>query len=213
MIVTGNNPVTPWLTTLYGFMGTSLNRRIELMHDINDVYKLGRKGDINAASKMLPQILTGLAVYVVWTGYVEENVTGQFTDDRRGALTHAAAYISTMLSNAIVGLRDLNSSIQRGGDSVGLLSTPPADAARVLRDLKLDKTLQGHYNPLAKENAGKLVQDTCTVIGDLSGLCPKHVGTVMRYGMDAFDGVQKARTAKDVYEGLMTGSEKPYIKR
>jgi hypothetical protein len=83
----------------------------------------------------------------------------------------------------------------------------------VLRDLKLEKTAQGHYNPLAKENAGKLIQDTCTVIGDLGGYCPKHVGTIMHYGMDAFTGVQKAQTPGKVYQGLMTGTEKSYIKR
>ena len=213
MIATGNNPVTPWFTSLYGFMGTSLNRRIELLHDVNDAYRLGMGGDIKAAAKMLPQIASSFAVYVVWTGVVEELVTGQFTEDHRGPIEKSASFLFTSLANAIIGLRDFNNSIERGGGSVGLLSTPPADVARVLRDVKIDKTMEGKYNPLAKQNAGKLVQDTCTLIGDFSGYCPKHVGAVIRYGMDAYDGMQKPKDATDVYHGLMTGTQKLYQRR
>ena len=213
MITTGNNPVTPWLTSLYGFMGTSLQRRIEILHDVNDAYKLGRHGEINEAAKMLPQILSGLAIYVVWTGAVEEMVTGQFTDDRRGLLSKSASFLFGSVANAIIGLRDLAWDVNRGGDSAGMISTPANDFVKVLRDLKLEKTLEGHYNPLAKQNAGKLIQDTCTIIGDLYGYCPKHVGTLMRYGHDAFEGVQKPRSGEDVYRGMITGSQKLYIRR
>ena len=194
-------------------MGTSLNRRIELLHDVNDAYRLGMGGDIKAAAKMLPQIASSFAVYVVWTGVVEELVTGQFTEDHRGPIEKSASFLFTSLANAIIGLRDFNNSIERGGGSVGLLSTPPADVARVLRDVKIDKTMEGKYNPLAKQNAGKLVQDTCTLIGDFSGYCPKHVGAVIRYGMDAYDGMQKPKDATDVYHGLMTGTQKLYQRR
>ena len=213
MIATGNNPVTPWFTSLYGFMGTSLNRRIELLHDVNDFWRLGMKSEINTAAKMLPQIASSLAVYIVWTGVVEELVTGQFTEDHRGPIEKSASFVFTSLANAIIGLRDFVNSIERGGGSVGLLSTPPADVARVLRDVKIDKTMEGKYNPLAKQNAGKLIQDTCTLIGDFSGYCPKHVGAIIRYGIDAYDGMQKPKDATDIYRGLMTGTQKLYQRR
>ena len=213
MITTGSNPVTPWLTSLYGFMGTSLQRRIEILHDINDAYKLGMKGDINSAAKLTPQILTGLAVYVLWTGYVEERVTGQFTEDHRGLLAKTSSFLFGSVANAIIGLRDLSYNIAHEGDGVGMLSVIPHDIGSWLRDLKLDKTLEGKYNPLAKQHVGKFIQDSCTLLGDVSGYCPKHVGTVMRMGIDAFDGVQHPRTGADWYRGAITGSQKLYQRR
>lgn len=213
MIATGSNPVTPWLTSLYGFMGTSLNRRIEIMHDMNDFYKLGRKGEITEAAKMLPPILSGLAVYVVWTGLVEEHVTGQFTDDHRGVLAKSASFLFGSVANAIIGLRDVAWNLDRGGDSAGMISTPINDVVKLFRDLHMEKAVEGHYNPLAKQNAGRLIQDTCTVIGDLKGYCPKHVGTMLRYGHDAFEGVQRPRSGDDWYRGMITGSQKLYERR
>jgi hypothetical protein len=53
-IVSHTNPLSPWLTTIYGFFGTNMQRRFEIAHDINDAFKLGKSGDIAGAAKAAP---------------------------------------------------------------------------------------------------------------------------------------------------------------
>lgn len=206
MIATGNNPVTPWMTSLYGFMGTSMQRRIEIFHDLNDVYKLGMKGEIKEASKLLPGILSSLAVYVLWTGVVEEGVTGQFTEDHRGLGQKALTFLFGTAAQTIIGVRDLVYDIEHGTESTGLLSTPIHDVTSFLRDL-------GKDHPLARWHIGKLVQDGITTLGDMTGVGPKHIGTAARYGIDAFEGFQKPRGAGDIYRGVISGREERFIRR
>ena len=112
------------MTSLYGFMGTSMQRRIEIFHDINDMYKLGMKGEINQAAGKIPQILASTAVYVVWTGIVEEAITGQFTDDHRGLGQKALTFAFSTAAQSIIGLRDLVHDIETGQDSGGLILRP-----------------------------------------------------------------------------------------
>lgn len=200
-IATGNNPMTPWMTSLYGFMGTSMQRRLEMVHDVNDMFSLGMRGDINGAAAKVPQILASFAVYVVWTGVVEEAVTSQFTDDRRGLGQRALTFAFGTAAQTIIGLRDLVHDLETGSDSGGLISTPIHDIINFKRDISKS-------DPSSKEHAGKLVQDTITAIGDLTGVGPKHIGTVARYGIDAFSGFAKPKDAGDVYHGLMSGSQK-----
>ncbi|MDR3572257.1 MAG: hypothetical protein P4L50_00210 [Anaerolineaceae bacterium] len=197
-IVTGQNPLTPWMTSLYGFMGTSMQRRIEIFHDINDAYKLGMKGDITGAASHIPKILASTAVYVVMTGAIEEWITGQFTDDRRGIGEKAMMFAFSTAAQSIIAIRDLVHDIETGEDSGGLISTPVHDVINFKRDFK----------HLDKAHAGKMVQDGCTALGDLAGLCPKHVGTALRYGIDVFDGYQHPRGGMDIYRGEVSGQQK-----
>lgn len=200
-IATGNNPMTPWMTSLYGFMGTSMQRRIEIFHDINDAYNLGMRGDINGAAAQVPKILSSVAVYVVWTGIVEDLVAGQFTDDHRSLTQRALTFAFGTVAQSIIGLRDLVHDIAEGTESGGLISTPIHDIINLKRDLS-------KHDPTSKDHAGKLVQDGITAIGDLTGVGPKHVGTAARYAIDAFSGFAKPKDAVDVYRGVVSGSQK-----
>lgn len=205
-IATGDNPVTPWLTSLYGFMGTSMQRRIEIFHDLNDAYKLGMGGDIRAAGGKLPGILSSLGVYVLWTGIVEEGVAGQFTDDRRGLGTKALTFLFGTVAQSVIGLRDLVHDVATGEESVGLGSTPLHHVNNLIRDAT-------KHRPFDRDHAGKLIQDGLTEIGDLFGVAPQHVGTIARYAHDAFTGFQTPRTPGDVYRGLVSGSQKQRIEK
>jgi len=183
-----------------------MQRRIEIMHDINDAYKLGMHDDIAGAIKMVPKILASTAVNFVWVGLVEELITGQFTDDRRGLGSKALTFTAGMIAQSIVGLRDLSYDLTHGQESIGLISTPIHHLQQFLRDV--DKA-----NPLGRAHAGKLVQDFCSTLGDLSGACPTHMGSIMRYGIDSFNGFQHPRSVGDVYRGLSTGTQKMRIQR
>lgn len=205
-IAANSGPITPWLTSLYGFMGTSMQRRIEIFHDINDAYKLGMGGDIRAAAKMVPTILSSTAVYVLYTGAIEELITGQFTDDRRGLGSKALTFLFGTVAQSIIGLRDLVYDLESGRESAGLVSTPLNDLVHLKRDLS-------KHQPLSKGHAGQLLQDGCTSIGDLFGVCPKHLGTIAHYGLDTFDGFQHPRTGSDIYRGVVTGKQRLKVER
>lgn len=203
-IARGSGPVTPWLTSLYGFMGTSMQRRIEIFHDVNDAYKLGMQGQIREAAKMVPTILSSTGVYVVWTGLVEELITGQFTDDRRGLGSKALTFLFGTVAQSVIGLRDLVYDLESGRESAGLISTPINDLVHLTRDL-------GKSQPLARNHAGQLLQDGCTALGDLGGVCPKHLGTMGHYGLDLFSGFQHPRNGHDVYRGLVSGKQQLHV--
>lgn len=206
-IVTGNDILTPWMTSLYGFMGTSMQRRIEMFHDINDAWKLGRQGEISAAFKMAPQILSSAAVYIVWTGVVESMVEHIYTDDHRSMGEKFIAGAFGTMAQTIIGLRDLADDLIHDRESTGgLLTAPVHDLLHLKKDL-LKK------NPLNKANAGKFVQDGITAIGDLFGYGPKHIGTAVHYGIDVFSGQQKPKTGGDVFRGVVSGQQKLRVEK
>lgn len=203
-IATGSNPVSPWLTTLYGFFGTIQQRRLEIAHDINDAYKLGKEGEIKEAAKQVPQIASSIFTHVLWVGLVEQAVEHQFSDNKRSSIENAVAFALGGMAQSLIGVRDLVSGLARDRDpSVGLLSSPLHDVKSLFDDVKKNK-------PLSKQNAGKLVQDSITVFGHATGMGPKHVGTVVRYGMDAYNGVQRPKTAGDVYRGAVSGKQEKH---
>lgn len=205
-IAAGTGVLAPWMTTLYGFFGTNMQRRIEIMHDFNDAWKLGREGEIKAAAKMMPKVLGDIMTYVVWVGVVEEAVAHQFSDDKHGALYHSLAFTIGTLASTFIGLRDLAYGLTHGRDpGTGLISSPLHDIANVVRNVQKDR-------PLSKEHAGKFVEDGITLFGDLTGMGPKHVGTAIHYGMDYATGVQRPRTAGDVYRGLVSGKQEKHHK-
>jgi hypothetical protein len=206
-IVSTNGVLAPWLTSIYGFFGTNMQRRIEIAHDINDAYKLGRQGDISAAAKLAPQVMSSLFTYVIWPGLVEEAVTGQFTDDKRGWGTHALSFALGTAASTFIGLRDMIYGLTHGRDpQVGLLGSPLDDIKRLVGDAT-------KHRPVDKANAGKLVQDAVTVFGDATGMGPKHIGTALRYGMDVYNDVQRPKTFGDVFRGVVSGTQHKRVER
>jgi hypothetical protein len=208
-IATSQDVLGPWMTSLYGFMGTNMQRRIEIFHDLNDAYHLGMEGEISKASKLLPTVLSSIAVYGVWTGLVEEVASQQFFSDHRGIGERTLAWLFGTVAQTTIGVRDLVYDLTTGREDAGLISTPPHDIANLIRDIRhpIEKS------PLEKAHIGKFVSDGCTVLGDLKGLCPKHIGNAMRYGIDTFSGYQVPRSGWDVEKGLVTGTQKQKVVR
>jgi hypothetical protein len=207
-IVTGNDLLTPWMTSLYGFMGTSMQRRIEMAHDINDAWKLGKSGDISGAANLVPRVVSAAMVYMVWTGLVEAIVEHESTDDKRSLGQKMIAGTFGTVAQSVIGLRDLMDDLLHDRESTGGLLTAP------IHDLiHFKKGVFNENHPLAKQHAGKLVQDGITSIGDIAGYGPKHIATMVRYGMDVWSGQQHARDPGQIARGLITGNEKPRIEK
>jgi hypothetical protein len=96
--------------------------------------------------------------------------------------------------------------LQTGKEDAGLISTPMHDTANLIRDAR-------KADPLGKQHIGKLIADGCATIGDWKGLCPRHVGKAMQYGIDVFNGYQVPHSGWDVEKGLITGTQKQKIVR
>lgn len=202
-IVSHTNPLSPWLTSIYGFFGTNMQRRFEIAHDLNDAYKLAKGGEIKQAAAMAPSTFANIMTYVVWPGLVEEAVTSQFFDDKKkgGLIGHALAFSLGTAASTFIGIRDLAYGLTHGTDpQTGLLSSPLHDVSQLLRDVKKDR-------PLNKQKAGKLVEDAITVFGDATGMGPKHVGTAAHYGIDVLTREQRPKGLGDVYRGVITGHQ------
>jgi hypothetical protein len=205
-IATSQDILGPWMTSLYGFMGTNMQRRIEMFHDLNDAYKLSMSGHINEASKKLPTILSSLATYVIWTGIVEEVASQQFFSDHRSLGEKTLGWLFGTAAQTVIGVRDLVYDVATGKEDAGLISTPMHDMSNLLRDAKKN-------DPLGKAHIGKFVADGCATIGDLKGLCPRHVGKAAQYGIDMFNGYQIPHSIGDIEKGLVTGTQKSKIVR
>lgn len=214
-IATSKGPLGPWLTTVYGFMGTMLQRRIELAHDINDAYKLGRSGEIAEAAKMVPAITAKAMAYVVWPAVVENWVSGRFTDDRRGTFEKVATFIGGMFANTLIGFRDLQSDLEYGTETVGQFGSPIHDIAYLTRDIKhmVEHGIKG--DPvLTRHEAGTTVQHAISLLGDLTGLGSTPLGKMAKFGIDLYDHEQSPpQTAGKLAQGLITGKQQNRIQR
>lgn len=205
IIASQRGVLAPWFTSLYGFFGANMQRKIEILHDINDAYKLGRDVEIKAAIKAIPDISSAILAQVIWPAVVEEAVVGQFTDDRRGFLAKSVGFMLQALTNSILGVRDFAWALGHGKDvSAGLLTAGPQDVLNALRDLQKNR-------PFSRQHAGKLIQDSLTAFGDVSGMSPKPVARALRYGHDVARGVQHPHSVADWYRGLASGQQRRRI--
>jgi hypothetical protein len=207
-IVTGSGIIEPWMTTLYTFLGANMQRRIEIAHDVNDMYKLGREGELKAAAKALPGIVDSFMANVIWVGVVEEFVTHQFTDDHRSGLQRTLSFFFHTLTNATIGLKDFVWGITHGKDpQLGLTGAPLSELHELIRDFGKPG------GPMSKQNAGKFVEDAISVAGDLTGVGPKPVGRAMHYGIDVLNRQQRPHGGSDLYRGIFSGKQQPHVTR
>ena len=130
-------PLGSWMTSLYGYFGTVMQRRIELFHDINDTYKLGMDGEIKAAAKNMPGIATSLFAYYIWPAVVEEMVTSEFTDDRRGLGTKIVMGALGGVASTFLYLRELTYGLIHGREpGAGLAQGPLQDVSKLMQDIE-----------------------------------------------------------------------------
>jgi hypothetical protein len=207
-LVRGGGPFHNWLTSVYGFFGTVMQRRIEMVWKANDAYQLGRDGEIRQAMKVMPGLFKDFITYVVAPTAIEEWVTGWPTDDRRGLLQRFASAGVLGVTSSMLYMRDFAHSLVTGQDpSVGLTSSPLHDANKAVRDVMKGKAA------LNKQHAGKIVEDFLTVAGIITGMVPKEAAHLARFGIDVATGAAKPKTAGDVFLGATRGTIKRRVEK
>jgi hypothetical protein len=202
--VRSGGPLNRYLTSVYGFFGTVMQRRIELMHQANDIYQLGREGEIKAAAKNMPKLLKNFMTYAVLPTLIEEAVTGMTTEDRRGWGTHLLAGATMGMASSVLYLRDLVYGLTTGHDpGAGLISSAMHDMANVARDTR--SAVSDPKKFFTKEHAGKTIEDGLTLFGEITGKMPKTVARGIRFGTDVMTGQQKPKTPVEWMRGIAHG--------
>lgn len=198
-------PLHGWLTTLFGFFGTMLQRRIEVGHMMADAYRLGKTGDLNAAAAKIPEILSGVMYYYVIPTAIEELVTGLTTEDKHGWGYHLIAGAGAGLASSFLYIRDIYHGLRTGQPTgVGLLSSPLHDVDRLRADLAKGK------KSFTKAQAAKTVGDTLTVFGEATGMFPKVPAKATQFGIDLALGRAHPRTPMEVVRGVTRGTTKRF---
>jgi hypothetical protein len=193
-------PLNSYMTSVYGFFGTVMQRRIEAAQNANDMFKLGKEGQIKAAAKHMPKLLGDFMTYIVWPTLIEEAVRGAVTEDDRTWPAYLAAGATMGLSSSVLYLRDLAYGLTTGHDpGAGLLTSVFHDVANVYRDVRRGSEV------LNREHAGKVVQDVLTLFGEYKGVSPKPLAEAARFGIDLATGQQRPRGFWEYARGVAHG--------
>ena len=207
-LVRGGGPLHNWLTSVYGFFGANMQRRIELAQDIKDTYSLAvKQGELNKAAANIPSIMTDVMTYVVWPTLIEELVTGSTTDDRRGWGEHLAFAAANGLASSFLYARDIVHGLTTGSDaSVGLISS-------MLHDVVKGVKAPEKHNAFTKQQLGKTVGDTLTMLGHTTGMAPKTIDNATRFGIDLVNGAANPHSAGDWLRGITRGTTKERVQK
>lgn len=202
-IVRGGGPLHSWLTSVYGFFGTNMQRRVEIGYALNDTYKLVKDGEFAKAANNIPGLTTSIMAYVVWPTLVEEWVTGLTTDDHRGLFEHLATGALLGLSSTLIYGRDIVRGLTTGQDvGVGLISSPLHDIVKAGKGL-------ARKDAFSRQRAGKTIGDTLAALGHATGMAPKTLDNAVHFGIDLMNQNTHPKTVADLARGILKGDIKP----
>src|SRR5713226_9096925 len=206
--VLGGGQLNRFLTSVYGFFGTAMQRRLELAYQANDMYKLGREKELAKAAGNLPSFVSNFMTYVVWPTIIEEAVRSYATQRNESWPAYLASAATGGVASSVLYARDLIHGLVTAHDpGVGLLSSAAHDAAKLYRDVT---------NPsrsMTREHAGKTVQDVVTVLGEATGMFPKEIGNMARFGLDIYNRQQHPRNLNEVIRGITHGEAQRRVER
>ncbi len=210
--VLGGGPLNRFLTSVYGFFGTAMQRRLELAYQANDMWKLGREKELAQAARQLPSFVKNFMTYVVWPTIVEEAVRSYTTQRNESWPVYLASAATGGVASSVLYARDLIHGLVTAHDpGVGLLSSAAHDAAKLYRDVT---------NPsrsMTREHAGKTVQDVITVLGEATGMFPKEIGNMARFGLDVYNRQQQIHGGwtglNEVIRGITHGETQRRVER
>lgn len=204
------NALAQTFTSIYNFYSAMVQRQFELGWQAKEGYNSFREGDMKEArDRFVKQVLPGIFVYYVLPTVVEEMVSKQFTDDRRGLGQKALWGFIHMMGGGYIGLRDMIFGFDSDRDTqLGILTSGIEAAHKVYKDV--DKA---HFD---KAHFGKTMEHAATAIGVATGKMPSQVGKTL-------EGLWNYHVGKDHPKGvfgkgswwqlLSTGSTKEPVER
>jgi hypothetical protein len=203
-----------WFTSLYHFFGTMMQNRGEILFKLNDMYQLGREGELRRAAAVLPLVVADTMAYVVWPTAVEEYVTGLGRDDRRGWAQRIAWATVGGLANSAIYARDIVHALEYGvNEGGGMIDSAIHPLQQAVKDM--EDAIGGKKKLYNARFAGNLIQDMINVTSPFVGT-PREVGNLAKYGWNIMTDVEHPHTGilKDWYQwgdvgrGLTHGTQK-----
>lgn len=192
-----------WISSLYGFFGNQLQRRVEIAWDMAKATRSIKAGEIGQGMKLVPKITGDVFAYVILPSLIEEAITSQLSDDHKGLIQRGAETIINGMASSFIGIRDLVHGVTSGHEpSVGLISAIMHDSANTYHDLARGRQM---FN---KEHMGNTIQHTVTFLGEMTGLVNESEGRALHYLYDVSTGQQRPRNTGDVIRGLRHGQQK-----
>jgi hypothetical protein len=193
-IATGGG-IHAWITSLYHFFGTMLQNRMEIAFKLNDMYNLGRQGELRRSAAILPAVMADVFAYVVWPTAVEEYVTGLGRDDRRGWGQRLFWASAGGLANSAIYARDIVHALEYGVlQEGGLADSAGLPLLKAFKDVK--DGIEGKKKIYNAKYAGNLIQDLINLTTYKFGT-PREVGNLAKYGWDVSTGVEKPHSEMD----------------
>ena len=192
-----------WFTSLYGFFGTMMQNRMDLAYEVNDTWKLMENRKMTEAAKMIPLIVADTFAYVIWPTFIEELVTGFWTDDHRGWGQRLAWGTAAGLASSVIYARDLVHTLEYGVDGGGGML---GSALQPLRQITGD--VADGKQTLSRQRSGRIIQDIGYLAGVFGGL-PKEVSNAAKFGYDTYVvNRDHPRTFGDYFRGWTKGDPK-----
>jgi hypothetical protein len=183
-VVMRGGTLSQWFASVYGFFNHIMNRQAELVWKTGDAFGLVKDGEYKEAMSKVPGISAMMFAYVLAPALIEEMVTPLVSDDKESWGKKAAKGVGFTLGASWVGVRDIASATLNGRDpSAGLISTAYQQVSNLARDW-------GKKQPMNKEHAGKLIQDSVSVFGTATGLTPAQLGRSARFGFGVGAGTE-----------------------
>ena len=107
------------------------------------------------------------------------------------------------MASSVLYLRDLVHGLVSGHEpGVGLASSALHDMANAAKVI-------GHpREAFNRQHAAKSVGDLLTAAGEVTGMMPKTVSNVVRYGLSNIKGQEKPKSPADILLGATRGTQK-----
>lgn len=201
-IVRDAGPTHSWLTSLYGFFGTLMNRRIEMAYKAADIVGNVKEGEITQAAKNTAALLNQFFFYIVVPTMIEEYVTSIGTDDHRGLGQRLLSGATAGVGSSVIYLRDFTHAMAHGEQApgVGLLSSVYNEFHKLSRDIHKGR------EAFSRANAAKTVRDFLTVFGIATGMTPKTLNNAAMFTLRYFQGLEKPKGMSDWFIGITRGT-------
>lgn len=202
------NALGAWFSSLYGFFSHMQQKQYALAWKASDLYKdvAGKgSGDIENATRHMPDLLKGLMSYVIFPAMIEEIVTPYTNKEKESWGKKAMWTLMHGVGASFVGVRDvMNAVVNTRDPQAGLLGT----ATKTVTDL--GKDLSHGRQIFNRDRAGNLIKHTFALTGVLTGLTNAQEGKALEYLYRYYQGMEHPKGAWDVAVGLRYGKTKDH---
>lgn len=201
------NALAQTFTSIYNFYSAMVQRQFELAWQSREALRSASEGEYKEAlGSFTKNVVPGLVIYYVLPTLVEEEVSKQFTEDKRGLGYKSILGVAQALGGGFIGLRDLIFTLESGRDTqLGILNAGLEEARKAMEDVH-----KGHFD---KAHIGKTIEHINTAAGVFTGRTNAQVGRTAEGVINYMTGHDHPKGFGKWYQLMLTGTTKDAIAR